>query len=254
MKKESISKNRANLNTGRNSKNGMFALSGLLLSVIMTLAFVSCEKDDTDPNSSNNQGIGKPTATTDPSVVINGVRWATRNVDEFGTFAEKEEDYGKFYQWNRKKSVPTTGLITDWDGSTPAGDTWEKDNDPSPAGWRVPTKDELEKLELAETNVIHEYRVQNGIKGILFIDKDTGSRMFMPYAGFRESRSESSKGEGGDSSGRYWSSHTSNYERATSLHMVNIPRDMLTRDTIIASANLINDYRYPAYSIRPVKE
>ena len=36
--------------------------------------------------------------TTDEGVVINGVKWATRNVDEFRTFAENPESVGKFYQ------------------------------------------------------------------------------------------------------------------------------------------------------------
>ena len=34
------------------------------------------------------------TPTTDPGVMINGIKWATRNIDEPGTFADNPEDVG----------------------------------------------------------------------------------------------------------------------------------------------------------------
>jgi len=39
---------------------------------------------------------------TDEGVVINGVKWATCNVDNPGTFVNRPETTGKIYQWNRK--------------------------------------------------------------------------------------------------------------------------------------------------------
>jgi len=35
-------------------------------------------------------------------VLINGVRWATRNLASHGKFVEKPEDYGALFQWGRK--------------------------------------------------------------------------------------------------------------------------------------------------------
>ena len=35
-------------------------------------------------------------------VLINGVRWATRNLASHGKFVEKPEDYGSLFQWGRK--------------------------------------------------------------------------------------------------------------------------------------------------------
>jgi len=35
-------------------------------------------------------------------VLINGVRWATRNLAAHGKFVEKPEDYGALFQWGRK--------------------------------------------------------------------------------------------------------------------------------------------------------
>ena len=40
--------------------------------------------------------------THDAGVVINGITWATRNVDEPGKFAARPEDAGMYYQWNSK--------------------------------------------------------------------------------------------------------------------------------------------------------
>ena len=118
------------------------------------------------------------------SVEINGVVWATRNVNAPGAFAAKPEDAGMFYQWNRKKAWPATGDVTGWDSSVPAGDIWEKSNDPSPAGWRVPISDEIKKLLDAE-KVSNEWTTQNGISGRKFTDKTTGKSIFLPAAGYR---------------------------------------------------------------------
>ncbi|MDR1757419.1 MAG: hypothetical protein LBR51_00445 [Bacteroidales bacterium] len=57
------------------------------------VSFVSCEQDD--PNENNNN-----TSVTD-GITINGVTWATCNVDVPGTFIDKPSDFGMFYQWNR---------------------------------------------------------------------------------------------------------------------------------------------------------
>ena len=128
-----------------------------------------------------------PPAPANPSergVVINGVKWATCNVAAPGAFANKPEDAGKFYQWNRKKAWATTGNVTGWDSSTPTGTSWEKANDPSPAGWRVPDFDEIKKL-LDANRVSSIWTTQNGVNGRKFTDKTTGNSIFLPAAGRR---------------------------------------------------------------------
>ena len=123
-------------------------------------------------------------------VLINGVVWATRNVAAPGVFADNPEDPGMFYQWNRKLGWSATDPMTNsdggnvWDDSLPTGDTWEKANDPSPAGWRVPALDEIVTLFDA-VNVSHEWTTQNGVKGRRFTDKTTGNSLFLPAAGSR---------------------------------------------------------------------
>ncbi|MCL2596468.1 MAG: fibrobacter succinogenes major paralogous domain-containing protein [Paludibacter sp.] len=149
------------------------------VAIIATVIFSSCSKDDANPPLDN------------ASVVINGVKWATRNVDAPGTFAAAPESAGMFYQWNRKIGWSATDPMinsngdTVWDSST-SGDSWEKTNDPCPQGWRLPTLDELNKL-LDTDKVKHEWVVQNGVYGEKFTDKNTGNTLFLPAAGTRAS-------------------------------------------------------------------
>ena len=84
--------------------------------------------------------------------MINGIRWATRNVDVPGTFATSPESAGMFYQWNRRIGWSSIEPMIDSDGGTlwnrsvPAGRWWYIENDPCPIGWRVPTRSELNSL------------------------------------------------------------------------------------------------------------
>ena len=139
----------------------------------------------------------------DEGVVINGVKWATRNVDEVGKFALTPESVGKFYQWNRKKAWNTTdSIVSGWDSTIPEGTEWVKAKDPSPAGWRVPTFEEVEKL-LDTDKVTSEWTSKNGVTGRKFIDKASGNNLFFPTVGWRknsDSRLTPSK------DGLYWSS------------------------------------------------
>ena len=118
-------------------------------------------------------------------VVINGIRWATRNVDMPGTFAAKPESAGMFYQWNRKVGWSSTDPMinsnggTTWDNNIPYSTIWEKANDPCPTGWRVPTKEELESLVNADNHWI----VINGINGRIF--SDGNQKVFFSAAGVR---------------------------------------------------------------------
>lgn len=135
-------------------------------------------------------------------VVINGVTWATRNVDKPGTFAANPEEAGMFYQWNRKIGWSTIDPLinsdggTTWDSSSPEGNTWEKVNDPCPPGWRVPTVTELESLVKAGS----QWTTINGKKGRVFGNDDNS--IFLPAAGFRFDGSLYLSGSGGC----YWNS------------------------------------------------
>jgi hypothetical protein len=162
-----------------------------------------CKKEDIDAKLfAQTLGVNAQTATTDPGVVINGVKWATRNVDAPGTFAATPESTGKFYQWNRKTAWDATGSATGWDSTIPKGSIWEKANDPSPVGWHVPTKEEMLKL-LETKKVSDEWVVQNGITGRKFTDKATGASLFLPAVGCRDYR-DGTRSDKTDISGYYW--------------------------------------------------
>lgn len=146
---------------------------------------------------------------TEESVVINGVRWATRNVGAPGTFVQNPEDAGMFYQWNRKIGWSSTDPMvdsnggTEWDITVPSGTIWEKANDPSPAGWRVPTREEFGKL-LDTDKVDSEWVSMNGIYGRKFTDKSSGNSLFLPAANYRNHSDGTLPNL--FSGGRYWSS------------------------------------------------
>ena len=149
-------------------------------------------------------------------VEINGVIWATCNVDAPGKFAAKPESPGKFYQWNRKVAWGATGDVTNWNTSEPAGTEWDAANDPSPAGWRIPTLKEIQSL-VEEDKVKQKW--DDTKKGITFTDKESGASIFIPAVGYREPKVVTtlfgtvikkpgalSREEGNYPEGFYWSS------------------------------------------------
>ncbi|MDR0828997.1 MAG: DUF1566 domain-containing protein [Prevotellaceae bacterium] len=188
-------------------KNFKFTKLMLLLAMgLATVVFTSC-------------GNGNE-PTVDNGVVINGVKWATRNVDKPGTFAAKPEDTGMLYQWNRNVGWSSTDFInsngtTKWNEVVPLGDTWETANNICPKGWRVPTLLELQSLLNSE----NKWTATNGVNGRVF---GTGKNtVFLPAAGLRASN-DGERGGSGDS-GYYWSSLAYEYgnEQAYSLFFDN---------------------------------
>jgi len=172
-------------------------------------------------------------------VVINGVTWATRNVGAPKTFVTNPEDAGMFYQWNRPTAW-TAGSVSGWDISNPTGTTWETANDPSPAGWRVPTKAELQSL-LNTTYVTQVWTTLNGINGRRFTDIATGNSIFLPAAGYLDRNNGSLLSAG--STGLYWSNTANNSDDAGYLSL-----GMST-----SAAAVGNSYRTSGLSVRCVK-
>jgi len=163
------------------------------------------------------------TDTTDTGVVINGITWATRNVDTPGTFAKTPESAGMFYQWNRKKAWNVTDKeVVGWDKSTPQGIEWEKVNDPCPVGWQVPTKEN--QLSLFDSKkVIDEWTIQNGITGRKFTNIATGNFLFLPLAGYRNPHTGGLNFVG--TYGEYWGS-TPHERNESYAYNVNFDEDI----------------------------
>jgi len=158
-------------------------------------------------------------------VVINGVKWATRNVDAPGTFAAKPENTGMFYQWNRKKgwsAVEKEAVGWDDDGESSAT-TWTKNNDPCPTGWRLPTSNEIKSL-CDNNKVKSEWTSVNGVNGRSFTDKANGNTLFLPAAG--NLTSYDSTHYYGGSYGYYWGSTLDGeYSYYLSFHSSNVGPD-----------------------------
>ena len=146
-------------------------------------------------------------------VYINGVCWATRNVDKPGTFTAEPEDTGMFYQWNSKVSWSFTDPLTPsdgtsvwdiyWDGNDAT--TWEKSNNPCPSGWRMPSQSELSSLVSSG----YDWKTNGGQFG-------SGSNtLFLPAVGTRFSYDSTLYYAGSWS--YYWSSTRTN--ASTAYHM-----------------------------------
>ena len=214
----------------------------LLMSFAIVLFFCSC----------------KPEKKED-GIMINGVKWATRNVASHGKFVEKPEDFGGYYQWGRKgdgHEQPTSGTtttlsITDdpghgnfilspsspYDWRTPQNDnlwgTIKTANDPCPAGWRVPTQTEQALL----TGANSYWGELNGVNGYFIGDGEP--KLFLPAAGNRYG-SNGSLGDVG-TYGYYWSS-TPNGTNAYHLYFYS------------GSFRMSTNYRAYGYTVRCVSE
>ena len=149
--------------------------------------------------------------SVEEGVLINGLRWAKRNVGAFGTFVNNPEDIGMYYQWNRPTAWATDGVVTGWNSTEDAGTTWETANDPCPTGWRVPTKGELDGLASAAT---HTWTTEGGMNGMLF--GNGSNTIFLPAAGCRNSSTGQLYNRG--SNGYYWSSTVINTTNAYYLY------------------------------------
>jgi len=182
-------------------------------------------------------------------IAINGVDWATRNVDAPGTFVENPESLGMFYQWGRNIGWSSTDPMinsnggTEWDSSFYTGDTWTRANDPCPQGWRVPTREEIQTLGDAN-NVTSEWASVNGINGRTFTDTNTNNTIFFPAVGWRNNFTDGALTLT-DANGVYWSSTFNDTSVAWLL--------TFSRDRGVIAGNYAS-FRVRGFSVRCVSE
>jgi uncharacterized protein (TIGR02145 family) len=150
-----------------------FFFSTMTLILGLVLSGAGC---NTDPD---------PVPDPEGGVTINGVVWATCNVNSPGYFVANPGDPGMFYQWNRKSVwYYDAGDVTAiWDDSYPPT-TWNPMNDPCPTGWHTPTIVEFQKL-IDDTKVSFKMDTRNGLDGMLFTDISTNKSVFFPCGGAR---------------------------------------------------------------------
>ena len=102
----------------------------ILILSTFALLFTSC---------GTRRNIEQNLATCDEGVVINGVRWATRNVAGHGTFTRNPHDRGSFFTFHQARYA-------------------------CPPGWRLPTYEELQSLVVTDS----EWTIVNRVQGRLF--------------------------------------------------------------------------------------
>ena len=205
-------------NTSGENRTAYIIISTATTDITITITQKSVTEEGTVPKKKPDEPVDKkptdpvdpkPTDQTDVGVVINGIKWATRNVDNPGTFAATPQSAGKFYQWNRKKAWSATepakgiaiGKAGGWDASYPTGTTWEKANDPCPTGYRVPTEAEQDALVATGSTWTSNYN-GTGVAGRIF---GSGSNtIFFPAAGYRFYNDGTLNDAGAP--GGYWSS------------------------------------------------
>ena len=182
-------------------------------------------------------GMCTKTVTVE-GVLINGVVWATSNVNTFRTFASSPESPGMFYQWNRATAYPVTGPVT-WNSTPPSG-VWDNANDPVPNGWRLPTKEDFEKL--LSNSVSFTWTTVNGREGGRFTNLATGKSIFLPAVGRRVDTNGALEGANGY--GAYWTS---------TKHENGVHAYYLYMDNVSKTVNPNDPFAF-GYSIRPVKK
>lgn len=137
-------------------------------------------------------------------VIINGLRWAERNVGEFGQFSSSPDDVGCMYQFDSPTAWPGTG------DAAPAGyqggwtdcghSSWEPEKDPSPIGWRIPKMEEYEALIGYDQGVKQYIWVEPAVSGFAIpgaivgrspkelegaTAEDMKGGIFIPQSGYR---------------------------------------------------------------------
>jgi len=157
--------------------------------------------------------------TKSTSELINGIKWASCNVDKPGTFTTNPEDAGMFYQWgsnvgwSSNDPLAATDEDNKWRDLSEKGNTWQPAKNPCPLGWRIPTYEELSTLK-DKTKVTRIWTNQDGVNGYRLTDKATNASCFLPAVGSRSFNNGSLNSVG--THGTYWS-NTPNSEYARNL-------------------------------------
>jgi len=84
-------------------------------------------------------------------IKVGNIIWATVNLDENQTFAERSDMLTTYWQWNQSRAWPATGSMSDLGETWPSinsDTTWDTNvlADILPVGWRLPTRVEMTAL------------------------------------------------------------------------------------------------------------
>lgn len=136
-------------------------------------------------------------------VEIDGLIWAHSNVGDPNNFAVSPGSPGLLYQYDSKIGYPnstpnTSGAPAGYSptGWFDSGSPWKEENNPSPAGWRIPTQEEIQALINKGfswvTPEVSGFATPGVFIGIpsseahLATKDNTRGGIFLPRTGFRE--------------------------------------------------------------------
>jgi uncharacterized protein (TIGR02145 family) len=138
------------------------------------------------------------------------VYWAKSNVGTTAkTFATTATAYGGYYQWDDDTPYTYTGGTNPPTTNSSTATYWQSANNPCPAGWEVPTNQDLDDLLTASTT--RTWGASGGINGVTYTSAK--GTLFFPASGYRE-------GAGSDNQttyGYYWLSEQSSATHAYNL-------------------------------------
>jgi uncharacterized protein (TIGR02145 family) len=164
-------------------------------------------------------------AVPDPgiSLTVGSTLWASVSIDDYQTFAARPDMFTKYYQWNRATAWPATGTVSDWTTSGDASSVWTIN--PCPAGWRLPTRSEVNDLN---SNVGRSYATAetrgNAVAGFFLginhatcsLPDNMNGCIFLPAGGWRHETSGNLTSQG--VIGRYWTTNVSASNNGMSIN------------------------------------
>jgi len=136
--------------------------------------------------------MAKGQSNTQEWIEVNGIKWATRNINTPGTFVTNPSDLGMFYQWNRDVGWVWNGnnkrpLIPSEPDSTwkvPHVDTsnWNKGRGVCPEGWHLPTIAEIKSL-IGSGSFLGTLNNEKGnfFIGDINIGDKSNNKLFFPF-------------------------------------------------------------------------
>jgi uncharacterized protein (TIGR02145 family) len=134
-------------------------------------------------------------------VLVEGTRsvyWAKSNVGTTAkTFASSATAYGGYYLWDDDTPYTYTGG-TEPPTTLSSSTYWQSANNPCPAGWEVPTYQDLVDLLAASTT--KTWGASGGINGMTYTS--TKGTLFFPAGGWRQESNSYDQ----TTAGYYWSS------------------------------------------------
>ena len=148
---------------------------------------------------------------------VGSLKWATTNLMNNTTMAERPDMYTNFFQWNTTASWPPSNVNSGWSVILNQSSTWN--NNPCPAGWRVPTRDEYITLYTLGSTWVNANAKGNAVAGCFFgvnhascnLTSSMTSCIFLPASGYRRDDNGSYTDNGVN--GNYWSgTHSDAYQ------------------------------------------